>query len=252
MTNALALYGIDKTQHAAMLRRQDGRCAICDTAVATDIDHDHTTGDVRGLLCGQHNTGLGLFGDDPDLLRRAAAYLENPPGPVKGGHLCADPCPGKAALTVALGAGATALDLAAETGEDPSTVFGWLQEHHVPKRGRQHVCGLTTRCPGERVLRTTYEETGSLDGVAARLSVSRPAARAFMGVHGVEVRPQGRPGRGGHVCGRDNACPGEATLTTLLRDHALVDIGRQYGVSAAAVARWRGLHATVGQRLRIP
>ena len=43
-------------------------------------DHDHTTGEWRGLLCNRCNYAIGQMSDNPELLRLAAAYLENPPG----------------------------------------------------------------------------------------------------------------------------------------------------------------------------
>lgn len=53
-------------------------CAICGTMVDLVVDHDHSQGapNARGVLCRQHNSGLGQFGDSPGLLRQAADYLE--------------------------------------------------------------------------------------------------------------------------------------------------------------------------------
>jgi hypothetical protein len=41
------------------------------------VDHDHETGAIRGILCIDCNRALGMFRDDPRLLRKAAKYLEN-------------------------------------------------------------------------------------------------------------------------------------------------------------------------------
>ena len=67
-------------QYEELLRTQGGVCAGCLTA-PTDalrlaVDHDHTTGEVRGLLCRGCNTGLGQLRDDVVRLRRLADYLE--------------------------------------------------------------------------------------------------------------------------------------------------------------------------------
>lgn len=65
--------------------QQCGKCAICDRPLtkegrhAKDIAHaDHRHNDMtpRALLCPQHNVGIGFFQDSPELLRRAALYLE--------------------------------------------------------------------------------------------------------------------------------------------------------------------------------
>lgn len=61
-----------------MYVEQDGKCAICSIDVAESeacIDHDHKTGEIRGLLCTRCNTGLGFFGDDFSVLMNAARYL---------------------------------------------------------------------------------------------------------------------------------------------------------------------------------
>jgi hypothetical protein len=77
--------GITLEQYNELLERQGGGCAICGKLSSEEyngkflhVDHDHKTGKVRGLLCNDHNHGLGQFHDDPVLLRRAADYLERP------------------------------------------------------------------------------------------------------------------------------------------------------------------------------
>lgn len=77
--NLWAKYRVTVGQYNAMLKKQEGVCAICleecrDRKVLC-VDHDHKTGKVRGLLCNSCNRGIGLLKDDPDILRNAAWYL---------------------------------------------------------------------------------------------------------------------------------------------------------------------------------
>lgn len=79
-------YGIGVAEYETLYADQNGTCAICgkpETAADKSgrifllaVDHDHSTGAVRGLLCSNHNRGLGLFSDSADQLRAAIAYLE--------------------------------------------------------------------------------------------------------------------------------------------------------------------------------
>lgn len=50
-------------------------CVICGVGGKLVVDHDHTTGEVRGMLCNHCNRGLGHFRDDPHLLEFARMYL---------------------------------------------------------------------------------------------------------------------------------------------------------------------------------
>lgn len=69
-------YGISADDADAMLEAQGGLCAVCESAPAVHVDHDHVTGAVRALLCFNCNGGLGQFKDDPKLLHAAAYYVE--------------------------------------------------------------------------------------------------------------------------------------------------------------------------------
>jgi hypothetical protein len=71
-------YGLSVEDFEEAERRQDGKCLICGTAPnRLYVDHDHSTGRVRGLLCSECNLGLGKFKDNPDVLLTAAQYLRN-------------------------------------------------------------------------------------------------------------------------------------------------------------------------------
>ena len=73
-------YGISLDDYNKMLESQNYKCAICSNEDEVEgrklaIDHCHTTGKVRGLLCGKCNRGLGLFYDNVQLLQNAISYL---------------------------------------------------------------------------------------------------------------------------------------------------------------------------------
>lgn len=70
-------YGLTLEDFDRMFAEQDGRCAACDgrSEKRLHIDHDHSTGRIRGLLCENCNLGIGKFKDDPERLESAARYL---------------------------------------------------------------------------------------------------------------------------------------------------------------------------------
>lgn len=73
-------FGLSSADYRKLHKKQKGRCAICGKRGSRKrsrlfVDHNHKTGEVRGLLCNMHNRGLGHFNDDPLLLLKAARYL---------------------------------------------------------------------------------------------------------------------------------------------------------------------------------
>lgn len=76
-------YGLTVDEYEAMLAEQGGKCPVCGADLTEPakigkhpVDHCHETGAVRRILCSKCNTGMGMFNDNPELLRAAAAYLE--------------------------------------------------------------------------------------------------------------------------------------------------------------------------------
>lgn len=73
-------YAIEGRDYSEMMSKQNGVCAICfkkEHGRHMAIDHDHSSGCVRGILCSKCNTGIGGFRDSVDVLERALQYLMN-------------------------------------------------------------------------------------------------------------------------------------------------------------------------------
>ena len=79
-------YGISLKDYNELLTKQNGKCSICGVdnngyyrkkLRAFAVDHCHTTSKIRGLLCSDCNTGIGLLKDNIDLLNNAIKYLNN-------------------------------------------------------------------------------------------------------------------------------------------------------------------------------
>jgi len=81
-------YGITSKEYDDMVREQDNKCAICEEPesrlddngypMRLCVDHDHVTGEVRGLLCSKCNLGIGYLRSDEgtDILLNAVCYIE--------------------------------------------------------------------------------------------------------------------------------------------------------------------------------
>lgn len=73
----LRTYGISEEEYNILFNSQNGKCKICHCVSnrKLSVDHSHSTGKIRGLLCHNCNVGLGHFKDDPILLQTALEYL---------------------------------------------------------------------------------------------------------------------------------------------------------------------------------
>lgn len=76
--NLVKNFGITIEQYRQMEKDQNGVCLICKQVENTlHVDHNHDTGEIRGLLCGRCNRGLGMFRDNTLLLLEAIKYLDS-------------------------------------------------------------------------------------------------------------------------------------------------------------------------------
>lgn len=86
-------YGLTIEQYESMYRSQNGACAICLKQHLTGkrnrlfVDHDHATGIVRGLLCGNCNSAIGHLKDDRAAIFRAITYLTRAGEKSQSGHI---------------------------------------------------------------------------------------------------------------------------------------------------------------------
>jgi hypothetical protein len=69
---------MDQPTYDVLVEAQDGRCLICGERpeINLSVDHDHHTGQVRGLICNPCNIAIAKAKDSPALLRAMADYLE--------------------------------------------------------------------------------------------------------------------------------------------------------------------------------
>jgi hypothetical protein len=84
-------FSLSREEYDAIYESQDGKCKLCTNEFHNNkdlhIDHDHSCCPgrkscgkcVRGLLCSNCNTGIGLFKDNRELLLKAASYLDSVP-----------------------------------------------------------------------------------------------------------------------------------------------------------------------------
>ena len=77
----LRKYGITEAQYNRLLKLQNGHCALCPRVVEKSgkrlsVDHNHKTGEVRDLLCGQCNIAIGMARENENILKKMIKYLQ--------------------------------------------------------------------------------------------------------------------------------------------------------------------------------
>ena len=80
--NLKANHGLSLEEYDELARSQGGKCALCHNingskrAPRLFVDHNHATGEIRGLLCSKCNFMIGQCDENPAILRAAICYLE--------------------------------------------------------------------------------------------------------------------------------------------------------------------------------
>lgn len=161
-------YGLSADEYDAMLAAQGGRCAICRARPKSKrlaVDHDHRTGEVRGLLCSRCNHDL--LGSAWDSMAMAAAlwhYMNTPPAsgawlpPERAGALVAEnpaskPSGIESAPLVTNAASGAQRRSGAVTGADSVEAQECARLHYLPT-GAESV-------PGKRGVWKVYVEPGA-------------------------------------------------------------------------------------------
>ena len=83
-TNTMRVYGITHPEKVAMVEAQDYKCKLCNIDLVMQrsnsntacVDHCHSTGAIRGILCLQCNSAIGKLGDTEEALTRVVAYIK--------------------------------------------------------------------------------------------------------------------------------------------------------------------------------
>jgi RNase P subunit RPR2 len=74
-----ALYNMEREEYDALFSKQNGKCASCgginSNGRSLGVDHDHITGEIRALLCGNCNAALGFLKDNPNLVAALLKYI---------------------------------------------------------------------------------------------------------------------------------------------------------------------------------
>lgn len=74
-TKLKRLYGITQEQYLELSNKQDNKCACCGKETKLVVDHCHTTGAIRELLCNNCNTALGLLNEDISVIQQLENYV---------------------------------------------------------------------------------------------------------------------------------------------------------------------------------